>query len=254
MIGIYKITNPNGKVYIGQSVDIERRWESHKQSKHDLPLYHSFKKYGIENHFFEVIEECKINELNEKERYYQEKYKVLQEGLNCKLTHTDDKSGYTPESVKKKISNTMLGYEFDEDRKKKVSSGVKKYFETLSEEERKKIYGKSSRSRKGQPGRKWTDEEKKQASIDRKGRKAWNKGVPMPEEQKEKLRGRKHTKEARLKMSKSLRGKKQSEETKRKRALKQMKPVSIDGKYYVSMKEASKKTCLSLYMIRKYYL
>lgn len=254
MTGIYKITNPNGKVYIGQSVDIEKRWQAHKQAKYDLPLYHSFRKYGINKHIFEVVEECKVNELNERERYYQQKYKVITDGLNCVLTGDENRSGYLPENIRKKISNTMLGYEFDEDRKRKVSRGVKTYFENLSEEERKKIYGKSSRARKGQPGRKWTDEERKQASIDRKGRKAWNKGVPMSEEQKEKLRGRKHTKEARLKMSKSQRGRKQSEETKRKRALKQMKPVSIDGKYYGSMKEASKKTGLSMHMIRKYYL
>ena len=32
MVGIYKITNKlNGKVYIGQSNDIERRWAEHKR-------------------------------------------------------------------------------------------------------------------------------------------------------------------------------------------------------------------------------
>jgi predicted GIY-YIG superfamily endonuclease len=25
--GIYKITSPSGKIYIGQSIDIEKRWE-----------------------------------------------------------------------------------------------------------------------------------------------------------------------------------------------------------------------------------
>ena len=34
MIGIYKIENLiNGKVYIGQSVDIKERWASHKRIK-----------------------------------------------------------------------------------------------------------------------------------------------------------------------------------------------------------------------------
>ena len=32
MRGIYKITNKNnGKVYIGESLNIERRWEEHKK-------------------------------------------------------------------------------------------------------------------------------------------------------------------------------------------------------------------------------
>ena len=30
MIGIYKIVSPSGKVYIGQSTNIERRWKEYK--------------------------------------------------------------------------------------------------------------------------------------------------------------------------------------------------------------------------------
>lgn len=75
MIGIYKIENKiNGKIYIGQSNFIERRWTQHKspyeQERHaDFPLYKAFKKYGIENFIFSVIEECSLNDLNRKEQY-----------------------------------------------------------------------------------------------------------------------------------------------------------------------------------------
>ncbi len=31
MIGIYKITNPEGKIYIGQSIDIDRRFKEYKR-------------------------------------------------------------------------------------------------------------------------------------------------------------------------------------------------------------------------------
>lgn len=85
MIGIYKIENLiNGKVYIGQSVDIKGRWNEHKlvnsrASKDALkrqkyPLYLAFEKYGLDNFSFEVIEECPVEELNEKEQFYIKKY------------------------------------------------------------------------------------------------------------------------------------------------------------------------------------
>jgi hypothetical protein len=31
MIGIYKIINPKGKTYIGQSINIEKRWNGYKK-------------------------------------------------------------------------------------------------------------------------------------------------------------------------------------------------------------------------------
>lgn len=81
MIGIYKITNSsNGKVYIGKSADIERRWKEHiRHSKDEFtkekpPIHRAINKYGAEAFIFEVIEECKENELNEKEKFYIQLY------------------------------------------------------------------------------------------------------------------------------------------------------------------------------------
>ena len=77
MIGIYKITNNiNHKVYIGQSINIERRWACHKNrafvpnKEYDKYLYRAFRKYGIENFSFKVLEECSKEELDEKEKQY----------------------------------------------------------------------------------------------------------------------------------------------------------------------------------------
>lgn len=82
--GIYKITNLiNGKVYIGQSTNIERRWKDHKRMfnykddgslKYNYPLYCAFRKYGEKNFKFEIIEECSEEELNEKEILYIKKH------------------------------------------------------------------------------------------------------------------------------------------------------------------------------------
>lgn len=76
MVGIYKITNNiNGKTYVGQSNNIERRFAQHKspneqERAQSKPLYKAFKKYGIEHFSFEVIEECSIEELDNREIYW----------------------------------------------------------------------------------------------------------------------------------------------------------------------------------------
>lgn len=71
--GIYKITNViNNHSYIGQSVDIKRRWRRHKSDayKRDYPLHRAIRKYGIENFIFEILEECEVTELDNKEIYW----------------------------------------------------------------------------------------------------------------------------------------------------------------------------------------
>lgn len=72
MIGIYKITNTlNGKCYIGQSIDIQRRWEEHLyRSSNCIFLKYALYKYGASNFTFEVIEECEPEMLNEREMYW----------------------------------------------------------------------------------------------------------------------------------------------------------------------------------------
>lgn len=73
--GIYKIENLiNGKVYIGQSINISKRWSVHKfhgtHTTNNSHLYLSMRHYGINNFSFEVIEYCPIESLNEREQYW----------------------------------------------------------------------------------------------------------------------------------------------------------------------------------------
>ena len=112
MIGIYKITSPTKRVYIGQSTDIEKRWEGYKKlnCKSQRKLYFSFLKYGVENHSFEILCQCSISDLNEMERFYQDAFCVMNKnGLNCKLTETCDRSGKMSEESCSKMSKSAKG-------------------------------------------------------------------------------------------------------------------------------------------------
>jgi len=159
MTGIYKITSPSNKVYIGQSVNIERRLKWHKANtiKTNCKLGNSFKKHGIDKHLFEVLCECYVDELNEKERYYQELYNAVgKNGLNLLLTKTNDKSGYVSIEVRNKLSEMRKGKKHSAERNLKNSLsklGVK------HSEERKEI------NRKAQLGRKTTEKAKYNQKI-----------------------------------------------------------------------------------------
>ena len=110
--GIYKITSPSGRVNIGQSVDVERRWKEYKRlsCKGQPRLYNSFIAYGVEEHTFKIVEECCIESLNEKERYWQDEYDVLsKDGLNCKLTKTLDKSGVSSQETNERVRLSNIG-------------------------------------------------------------------------------------------------------------------------------------------------
>ena len=112
MIGIYKITSPSGKLYIGQSCDIKNRFRQYRSlsnTKNQTGLNNSFKKYGIKNHVFEVIELCQFDQLNIRERYWQEFYNVLSDGLNCKLTSTEEQKCVLSDETRLKMSIKLKG-------------------------------------------------------------------------------------------------------------------------------------------------
>jgi len=87
--GIYKITNQKDDMcYIGQAVDLARRWKDHAKCGLgiDTPasnkLYAAMIKDGLWNFSFEVLEFCPQAELNEKEKYYIQLYQSYDYGYN----------------------------------------------------------------------------------------------------------------------------------------------------------------------------
>lgn len=87
--GIYKITNQETKeCYIGQSVDIGKRFKDHAKCGLDIDrpqgnkLYQSMIDYGLWNFSFELLEECSKELLNEKEKFYISLYQSKDFGFN----------------------------------------------------------------------------------------------------------------------------------------------------------------------------
>lgn len=68
--GVYQIRNTrDGKVYIGSAVDISRRWKRHLRGDHsNAYLQNAFRKHGIENFEFTIVEVCDREHLVEIEQ------------------------------------------------------------------------------------------------------------------------------------------------------------------------------------------
>lgn len=119
--GIYKITNTaNGKVYIGKTVNFQRRYTSYKGAfkKEDIrkinPYFlNSIKKYGPENFTFEVVESCLIDELSEKELEWMVEYKSTDQKFGYNLRMDSSTGMVAHPSTRKKISD-RLRKEFSE--------------------------------------------------------------------------------------------------------------------------------------------
>jgi len=104
IVGIYKITNPEGHCYIGQSIDILKRFENHKKRIHTNKfLSDSILKYGIENHNFEILEECDYEYLNIREKFYISIYKEKTFIFNSESALTDKTKAQRSET-KKRVS------------------------------------------------------------------------------------------------------------------------------------------------------
>lgn len=208
MIGIYKITSPTGRVYIGQSVNIKTRWKTYKrgEARNQIKLLRSFNKYGVNNHIFNIIECCSESDLNERERYWQEYYDCVEKGLNCKYTGYNDKSGSYSDELKEVLSKGKLG-KLNPNYGKKLP---KEWREKISKSTKGTRLGKENpmfgNRGKDHPmyGYKMSKENKLKVSLR-------FKGITLTEEHKKKvsqsLKGRFFSEDHRKKISQSLRGK-----------------------------------------------
>jgi group I intron endonuclease len=120
MRGIYKITNTiNNKMYIGETLDIEKRWSDHKRQLNNYThknkmLQSEWKQYGGENFKFEAIKVLGDDIKSPIDKYvlvvcediFIRKYNTLEAGYNIEDTLTEYLLG-----------NMTIGKDLDEDRK-----------------------------------------------------------------------------------------------------------------------------------------
>ena len=152
IIGIYKITSPSGRVYIGQSINI---WEREKRyryghCKRQPKIYNSLNKYGYKNHKFEIIEECIIELLDEKENYWKIFYNSVEKGLNCNYwDKTPTRGKKHTQATKDKISKATKGRIRSKETKEKMSKNRKG---VLKSKQHKENISKATKGVKKQEG------------------------------------------------------------------------------------------------------
>lgn len=121
--GIYMIKNKvNGKMYIGQSRNIRRRWLQHKtvyynknSKAYNLPINSAIRKYGLKEFEFTILKECPINLLDLYEVEYIKKYQTLinQNGYNISIGGNNSNHFRTLNDIQlKNLINDLLGCEY----------------------------------------------------------------------------------------------------------------------------------------------
>ncbi len=120
IIGIYKITSPIGRIYVGQSFGINGRWKTYfkLRCKKQPELYDSLLEYGVENHTFEiihVIEKCELTkleiklELNRLEVYYIKLFDSFNTPHGLNLTSGGGSKKIVSDETRKRLRESHLG-------------------------------------------------------------------------------------------------------------------------------------------------
>lgn len=110
---VYKITSPNGKIYIGQTINKKQRKYHYNSNgfKKQIKLWNDAQKYNWNpSKTFEIIEECLCGEnksnLNEREIFWIKYFDSFKNGLNCNEGGYGN-SGYVPSDItKEKMSKS----------------------------------------------------------------------------------------------------------------------------------------------------
>lgn len=141
--GIYKIINIlNNKIYIGSSNNILRRWKEHKKYPKRYPTYiqSSITKHGVENFKFDIIEECKFEQLKERETFWCNYYNSFDRNLGYNVDMPIAPRLHN-ETTKEKLRNINLNKKHTDETKMKCYLAAKRRDKNgkMSEEHKNKI-------------------------------------------------------------------------------------------------------------------
>jgi group I intron endonuclease len=144
MIGVYKITNPLGRIYVGSSINIERRFRQYKylRSGEQRKINNSISKYGYENHVFEVLCQCDEEMLLEKEAYYCLLFDVLhRDNLNLVIPKKGEVFNSMSESVRKKIGDAHRGKKISDEQKEVLRQFLTGRKQAIEHINKRKMFG-----------------------------------------------------------------------------------------------------------------
>lgn len=209
--GVYWIYQPDRDraVYVGSSQNIVQRWRSHRsllnRGKHaNRHLQATWNKYGPSAFQFLELEVCAVERLAEREKFW-----MAAIGPTCNIAIATDAPGRgLPMSAenRRKMSERLRGQPKSEEHRRRIGEAqIGKFVKSPPEEQRQAV------------------------STKLRGRKPWNTGITMSDEQKrgmsermmgnQYLLGHVHSEDTRRKMSEAHTGSKRkplSEETRRK--------------------------------------
>lgn len=143
--GIYKITSPTGRVYIGEAKMLRHRclaYTNPNKVRKQRAIYNSLVKYGVDSHRIEILEFTKVDLLLERERFYQELYDSVNNGLNCFFTQTETKKKKWSEKTKEIMSEKQKGENNSFFGKKHTEESLRKIGESSKGEKNPNYGGK----------------------------------------------------------------------------------------------------------------
>lgn len=123
--GIYSITAPSGKRYIGSAKDIKRRWLAHLSAlrghRHQNgALQRAADKYGVEALVFEVLEHCAPDVLFKREQFFMDTH--ARAHLYNIAPIAGGGSGPMGAVSRAKIAKARLGMVFTEETRAKMAA------------------------------------------------------------------------------------------------------------------------------------
>lgn len=124
---IYKITSPSNKIYIGKTTRLRDRISYYKSNKNNgqKMIENSIKKYGWDNHIFEILVEAPVSQLSELEIKFIKEYNSYHYDNPLGMNLTKGGEGllgkkHSPETIKKMIEK-RTGSKRSEETKKLMS-------------------------------------------------------------------------------------------------------------------------------------
>lgn len=162
---VYMITSPTNRIYIGSTINIDRRVNQYKANYHktQIKISNSINKYGWEAHKFEIIWSGDKKDMLKYEALIGLYFNVLNpENLNCRLPKINSSYISFSQETRQKMSDSAKG--------RIISQELKNLISKLHTG---KIVSKETRQKMSswQIGRKMSEEAKKKMSLAKIGKK-----------------------------------------------------------------------------------